>query len=415
MTFKLGRTFYFILIICTLLWNQQAAFLTQKIALENSYRDKVISAVSRLLGQENFIVIVNVEFSTVGGRLKKTPTPQASQGPSNSYTPIPGLPTVPSRDKSVLGTKQNGSQMSENNYSIGRIEVNINLNEKLATGSNKQEIKSLVEKIIPETRACEDCIKIESVGFFQSEKSKEMEALKNEIEELKSSQRNAEEGILKKELKDVEDRLDNLQRDKEISDEKIKLRDLELERRDSLAHSRLVEFEKLRTIQDSIRNANTEVELRQIRNNKMNSDSTLLSKTMSIVEKQVDSKKEDSLIGGSGIMGSVIFILLIICLMIVTFIAARNKTPKPIFLKPKTKHTKNNASETSEEKPENTSSTAEPTSSAIMHDEDAVRSELRSLRQTAVSLTVSEKEGAAALIKEWLEDNPNKGENPVEE
>ena len=50
-----------------------------------------------------------------------------------------------------------------------------------------------------------------------------------------------------------------------------------------------------------------------------------------------------------------------------------------------------------------------------MHDEDAVRSELRSLRQTAVSLTVSEKEGAAALIKEWLEDNPNKGENPVEE
>ena len=173
MTFKLGRTFYFILITCTLLWNQQAAFLTQKIALENSYRDKVISAVSRLLGQENFIVIVNVEFSTVGGRLEKSPTPKSNQGPSNGYTPIPGLPTVPSRDKSVLGTKQDGIQMSENNYSIGRIEVNINLNEKLATGSNKQEIVSLVEKIIPETRACEDCIKIESVGFFQSEKSKE--------------------------------------------------------------------------------------------------------------------------------------------------------------------------------------------------------------------------------------------------
>ena len=47
-------------------------------------------------------------------------------------------------------------------------------------------------------------------------------------------------------------------------------------------------------------------------------------------------------------------------------------------------------------------------------DEEAIRSELRSLRQTAVSLTVGEKESASALIKEWLEDNPNKEENPVE-
>ena len=48
-------------------------------------------------------------------------------------------------------------------------------------------------------------------------------------------------------------------------------------------------------------------------------------------------------------------------------------------------------------------------------DEDAMRSELKSLRQTAVSLTVGEKEGASALIKEWLEDNPNKVEENAEE
>ena len=47
-------------------------------------------------------------------------------------------------------------------------------------------------------------------------------------------------------------------------------------------------------------------------------------------------------------------------------------------------------------------------------DEDAIRSELKTLRQTAVSLTVGEKEGASALIKEWLEDNPNKDEKTEE-
>ena len=44
-----------------------------------------------------------------------------------------------------------------------------------------------------------------------------------------------------------------------------------------------------------------------------------------------------------------------------------------------------------------------------------MRSEIRSLRQTAVSLTVGEKEGASALIKEWLEDNPNKEDEGEEE
>ena len=57
----------------------------------------------------------------------------------------------------------------------------------------------------------------------------------------------------------------------------------------------------------------------------------------------------------------------------------------------------------------------EPPAPAPRPDEDAMRSELRSLRQTAVSLTVGEKEGASALIKEWLEDNPNKSDDGEEE
>ena len=49
-------------------------------------------------------------------------------------------------------------------------------------------------------------------------------------------------------------------------------------------------------------------------------------------------------------------------------------------------------------------------------DEDTMRSEIRSLRQSAISLTVGEKEGASKLIKEWLEDKPSKeGEEGGEE
>ena len=422
MTFKLGRIFYFILIICTFLWNQQALLLNQKISVENSYRDKVVSAVSRLLGQNNFIVIVNVEFSSSSGSLKKTAESQTRQGTSKGYTPIPGLlPTVPSRDGSLSNNRIGEGRFGENNYSISRIEVDINLNKDLATADIKQEIRSLIQKTIPEIRECNDCIKIETLGFLPLEKSKEIQELKRELEELKSEQRQAEEAVLIKELQDAENRLNELQNEKQKSDEKIKSRDEELERRDALAHSRLVEFEKNRNKQDSIRNVNTENELRQVRDSKIRSDSTLLSKTMGIVEKQVgDNGNNKGLLGmqlgsgGSSIMGSVIFILLIICLMIVTFLAASNKKPKPIYLKPKTKSNKGVESANNEKEEVNVSAT-ESISPTMRRDEEAARSELRSLRQTAVSLSVGEKESASALIKEWLEDNPNKVESQVEE
>ena len=144
MTFKPGRKFYIILIICTFLWNQQPSFFTQKNNLENSYRDKVISVVSRLLGQDNFIVIINIDVDKIQ---KKTGTLQSRQGSSNGYYPIPGLlPTLPSRDGSSPSSMPRSKQMGENNYSISNIKVNIELDEELLLDpSLKQEIKALVK------------------------------------------------------------------------------------------------------------------------------------------------------------------------------------------------------------------------------------------------------------------------------
>ena len=81
----------------------------------------------------------------------------------------------------------------------------------------------------------------------------------------------------------------------------------------------------------------------------------------------------------------------------------------------KKKEAKNDSDEkeAGEAEPEESPEPAGPT--PLRPDEDAMRSELRLLRQTAVSLTVGEKEGASTLIKEWLEDNPNKSDEGEEE
>ena len=320
------------------------------------------------------------------------------------------------------------------------IKVNIGLGRELATGSVKQDIIFLIEKIIPETKDCEDCIKIEALQFPQSQASKKLDALEAQIGALEKAKRKADLAAdslrldnLTKQLEDAQARRDNL----ETLETRRQLQQMG---EDSIRFAKLIEAERSRKKQDSIRFVNTEKRLERVMESKIRSDSVLISETMGIVKQQVSGGdgEDGSLLGmqggsgESGIMNSILVIFLIIALMVVTFLAANNKKPKTIYLKPKGSEKKKEKVEAKNSKPEDnskddnngdigTTEDAEPAEtqvpiSADTHqpDEDAVRSDIKSMRQTAVSMTVGEKESASALIKEWLADNPNK-EAPVEE
>ena len=436
MTIKFGRKYLLLIALCAFLWNQQANVLSQKIAIENSYQQKVSSAVSRMLGQEKFLVIVSIEFSSVGGTLKKSATPQTGTGPSVGY--IPGLPTLPSNQGSQPSNNIRNQNRSGNDLDIGRVEVTIGIDEELHNkGSIKQEIKYLVEKIIPQTKDCGDCIKIEAMQFqFQANnKNTKLYELEKAIEKLEADKRAADLANQNKILEDLERQIDEVstERDEERSLNHRRIQQLAVQ--DSIRFVQMIVAEKLQKSQDSLKFINTEKRLERVMESKIKSDSVIIHETLSIVKQQAGGGKEDESLmgmqlggGESGIMGSVIFILLIIALIVVTFLAARNKKPKTIYLKPKSKEKEkakdkkkdkkkegendSDDDETGEAEPEES---PEPAAPPPRPDEDGLRSELRSLRQTAVSLTIGEKEGASALIKEWLEDNPNKDDEDDEE
>ncbi len=434
MTIKLGLRHIFIIALCAFLWNQQVSILSQKIAIENSYQQKVSSAVSRMLGQEKFLVIVSIEFSSIGGTLKKTATPQSGTSSSGEF--FPGIPTVPS----IRGTQPSYGSASqtrgENDLEIGRVEVTIGMDETSITGKINVEIKSLVEKIIPQTKDCDDCIKIEAMQFQTNQKNVEIEKLREELDSLQAEIRASKLDADSQRLKDLDTQLTEVRNRRDQLESIEDLRKLQQIKEDSLRFDQLVAAERVRKTQDSLKFVDTEKRLERVMESKIKSDSVIIHETLSIVKQQASGGKEDESLlgmqlgsGDSGIMGSVIFILLIIALMVVTFLAASNKKPKTIYLKPKSKEKekakdktkdkkkegKNDSDEkeAGEVKPEESPEPAAPT--PPRPDEDAMRSELRSLRQTAVSLTVGEKEGASALIKEWLEDNPNKSDEGEEE
>lgn len=426
MTIKLGLRHIFIIALCAFLWNQQVSILSQKIAIENSYQQKVSSAVSRMLGQEKFLVIVSIEFSSIGGTLKKTATPQSGTSSSGEF--FPGIPTVPS----IRGTQPPYGSASqtrgENDLEIGRVEVTLGMDKTSIT--LKQEITSLIEKIIPQTKDCDDCIKIEAMQFQTNQKNVEIEKLRKELDSLQAEIRASRLDADSQRLKDLDTQLTEVRNRRDQLESVEDLRKLQQIKEDSLRFVQLVAAERVRKTQDSLKFVNTEKRLERVMESKIKSDSVIIHETLSIVKQQAGGGKEDESLlgmqlgsGGSGIMGPVIFILLILALMVVTFLAASNKKPKTIYLKPKgakkekakdkKKGEKKDSDETEPEVEDEEQEEA-PTL-APRPDEDAMRSELRSLRQTAVSLTVGEKEGASALIKEWLEDNPNKSDEGEEE
>ena len=426
MTTKLGLKYLLLIVLCAFLWNQQAGLLSQKIAIENSYQQKVSSALSRILGQEKFLVIVSIEFSSVGGTLKKSATPQSGTGPSIGY--IPGLPTLPSNQGSQPSNNIRNQNRSGNDLDIGRVEVTIGMDETSIAGSIKQEIKSLIEKIIPQTKDCDDCIKIETMQFQTNQKNVEIEKLREELDSLQAEIRASKLDADSQRLKDLDDQLTEVKTRRDELESIETFRKLQQLKEDSLRFVQLIKADSIRKYQDSLKFVNTEKRLERVMESKIKSDSVIIHETLSIVKQQASGGKEDESLlgmqlgsGGSGIMGYVLIIFLIIALMVVTFLAAGNKKPKTIYLKPKgaekAKDKKKGEKKDSDEKePEvEKQEQEEAPAPAPRPDEDAMRSELRSLRQTAVSLTVGEKEGASALIKEWLEDNPNKSDDGEEE
>ena len=89
-----------------------------------------------------------------------------------------------------------------------------------------------------------------------------------------------------------------------------------------------------------------------------------------------------------GIVAGVILLLL----MALLFIVIKNQKRAPIYLKPKTNGEANN----------NTQKNIRPVETSANDNSDVQRSELNSLKQSAVSMSVGQKDGATQIVKDWL-------------
>lgn len=102
--------------------------------------------------------------------------------------------------------------------------------------------------------------------------------------------------------------------------------------------------------------------------------------------------------------------VLALILLIVFMIMKKNK--KVVYLKPKGSNN-NQEAPTQTQQPAPIEYTAPPTESNT--NEDVVRSEVRSLRQSAVTMSAGQKEGASQIISDWLDESSDGDETSNED
>ena len=445
MTFKQAKLICLLFLTHISLWSQNTAFHSQKTTLENSYHDKVVSTLSRLISRDNFIAIINIEFSndaTINKNIKAT---ERNEEIVNGYTPIPGLPTVPSQNNNTSRRKNINSK--QNNYQVNKITINIELNEDIASETISENIKSLINKAIPEIKDCEDCIMIDTIQFLPTQKStleKKLEELQLKVSELQAENDLYEDERRKAELEKSEKNYEEIQKklsdaleaeEKKYAQVQKKLSELEEKENERIKNEQekrdaellLLQKEKEdRTNQLIKAKEASEKKVERMMNSKIRSDSLIISEAMDMYKSVMKQKggsdfDNEALLGmqignsGPGMMNAIIFLILILFIIILLFFTL-NKKNKTIYLKPKTKKKSSKKEKNIETNDKDEAPTPQSleNKSVNKQDEDSIRSELKTLKQTAVSLTVGEKESATNLIKEWLDDNPNRETNSEE-
>ena len=180
----------------------------------------------------------------------------------------------------------------------------------------------------------------------------------------------------------------------------------------------------------------TSLKLDEAIRGRITSESDLNDKLIDIIKSGIDGNADKDLIGGNDSnlepqrssgrlgktaiwIGAALFILGLFGALIIMML---RKQQNPIYLKPKTTTpppngkkaptlVENNLDQTKDDQ-EKTMSYTETNAN---ENEDVVRSELKSLRQSAVAMSVSQKDGANQIVSDWLDSEKAENSNELEE
>ena len=420
------RGFFIALACSTLIFSQNVELITQKINVENAIRDKVNVTINKLLEQSQYVIIVNARMDLKAFSMSDENTATSNQ--QLGYSAVPGLlPTVPQNIKQNTGATY---QYSAEKYLLYGLDIAIYLESSVASGAMQQNIQSLVKESIPEIQDCDDCIRFETMNMSSSSSSN-YEELLAKIEKLELDKRNAEQQILNWKFDELEKQLAMSEDARTEWEKQARQRERSRQLADSVRMVNLESIEKeYRKKQDSLYLV-TSIKLDEAVRGRLESNDQLTNKLMDIIKSGIDPNADPDLSfppqKGMGTTTIVLIVLggLLAIGLIVAVIMMANR--KPVYLKP-TPEAKNkpslantNINSDSNVPVQSTPLDVKKQSSPDNFDlesetfanqnSDVRRSDLKDLRQSAVALGVSQKDGSNQIVKDWLDTESGGGDS----
>tara|TARA_Y100000590_G_scaffold63129_1_gene67735 strand:- start:654 stop:2006 length:1353 start_codon:yes stop_codon:yes gene_type:complete len=428
----------YLLLLLNLCFTQNAELITQQIAIEDAIKNKVDVIINKFLQADQYITIVNARLDFKPLALEQdTDTPEQTKTES-SFSPIPGLmPSIPTRESIYRNNAPTKSfSYANDKYILYQLEIIIYLDENITTGSLQNNIKALVLQNLKEIQ-CEDCIRFETMalankGGSLSRDGIDKDSLRTTIELLKDQMRQGQLAIMNKQIDDLENSnskyLDVIQEHQRHMEEQDSLR-----RAAEIARmERLEQNERLyRSKQDSLYIL-TSIKLDEAVRGRIQSEETTKKELLNLIKMQIngddssggilnmsDDTQSDLFtkrpsMGRAGLSGQtwIMIVMLILLMFVLLVVIMKNK--QTVYLKPKTPDNNGgNSKQASTPNPPGGQPQGEVSFSETQanQNEEVLKSELQSLRQSAVSMSVSEKAGANQIVQDWLDDGSSTEES----
>jgi len=367
--------------------------IATKLQIENNLEAKVVNVISKIYPTNKFAVTTNVALVA--------PTMSVSTPANTSFgaLELEGiLPSVPQKS-------EDGIISDNNDYKIEIKDITIWLDYELDIINAQQEIKQFLFTSMDWLEDCENCIKFRSRQFPGSN---------TPIGNSYSTPSNLPSNLATEDdIRIIEDNISYIM-------EQI---DKNNENNNGAKNDWMVDYLE-RTLQEQ-KDANSQLsnKLMEQTRNIIQRDSSIIMQTTSgqkeiaetamkensrIVEKVSDNQFENN-----KYLLIVLFVLIgiVVLLVVLSFF---NKGPKTVYLKPKNQleDINNNPSKTPnsshvfENQPLSTNQVTQ-----AYDDGSVIQSDLKSIKQSAVKMSVGQKQGASQIVQDWLDDGDNQSED----
>jgi len=379
--------------------------IATKLEIETNLEKKVVNVISKIYDTNKFAVTTNVALLN--------PTNASANTSSRSFgsLQLEGiLPAVPqkSEDNVLLNTSD---------YRVEIKDITIWLDYDLDIIDARNQIRPFLFQTMDWLEECENCIQFQRTQFSK-------ESRNNPNTSSMSSEVDSEDiSIIEDNITYLMEQLDKLTEDinnpSGYGNEKHQWMIDYLERNlqeEKDASSNL--SNKLMSLQDRIISRDSSIIMNTTLGQKEIAQTAMQENTR-IVEKNIDNQFENN-----RYMLIVLFVLIgiVILLVILSFF---NKGPKTVYLKPKSQPSSANSQKSDPDQQEDTNGKMAGTnnvSEASMNDslnptgayedDGVIHSDLRSIKQSAVKMSVGQKQGASQIVKDWLDDGGEANDGP---